>query len=176
MINKQLIRPESIVVIGGSNDITKPGGKVIKNLIEHNYQGRLYIVNPKEVEVQGVKCYHDVSQLPFVDLAIIAIAAKYCPSTVEILAQQKNTRAFIIFSAGFSEEGEEGKLLEQKIVDSVNKVNGCLIGPNCIGVLNQFHTSVFTTPIPKLDPKGVDFISGSGSTAVFIIESGIPKG
>jgi len=176
MINKQLIRPESIVVIGGSNDITKPGGKVIKNLIEHNYQGRLYIVNPKEVEVQGVKCYHDVSQLPFVDLAIIAIAAKYCPSTVEILAQQKNTRAFIIISAGFSEEGEEGKLLEQKIVDSVNKVNGCLIGPNCIGVLNQFHTSVFTTPIPKLDPKGVDFISGSGSTAVFIIESGIPKG
>jgi len=176
MINKQLIRPESIVVIGGSNDITKPGGKVIKNLIEHNYQGRLYIVNHKEVEVQGVKCYHDVSQLPFVDLAIIAIAAKYCPSTVEILAQQKNTRAFIIISAGFSEEGEEGKLLEQKIVDSVNKVNGCLIGPNCIGVLNQFHTSVFTTPIPKLDPKGVDFISGSGSTAVFIIESGIPKG
>jgi len=176
MINQQLINPASIVIIGGSNDTTKPGGKVLKNLIDQKFSGKLYVTNPKESEIQGIKCYQNANDLPECDLAILAIAAKYCPETVDLLAQTKNTRAFIILSAGFHEESEEGARLEQKIVDTINSVNGCLIGPNCIGVMNPHHTSVFTTPIPRLDPKGVDFISGSGATAVFIMESGIPNG
>lgn len=176
MINQQLIQPKSIVVIGGSNDTTKPGGKVLKNLIDHHFEGSLYVTNPKETEIQGIKCYQNPNDLPECDLAILAIAAKYCPETVELLAHQKNTRAFIILSAGFHEESEAGAILEQRIVDTINSVNGCLIGPNCIGVMNPHHTSVFTTPIPRLDPNGVDFISGSGATAVFIMESGIPNG
>ena len=176
MINQQLINPRSIVVIGGSNDITKPGGKVLKNLIDHQFSGQLYVTNPKETEIQGIRCYQDINGLPDCDLAILAIAARFCPETVELLADQKNTRAFIILSAGFHEESEAGAVLEQKIVDTINRVNGCLIGPNCIGVMNPHHTSVFTTPIPKLDPKGVDFISGSGATAVFIMESAMPNG
>jgi acetyltransferase len=176
MINQQLIHPKSIVVIGGSNDTTKPGGKVLKNLIDNNFDGKLYVTNPKETEIQGIKCYQQLDELPECDLAILAIAAKYCPDTVEFLAKNRNTRAFIILSAGFHEESEEGAVLEQKIVDTINGVNGCLIGPNCIGVMNPHHTSVFTTPIPKLDPQGVDFISGSGATAVFIMESGMPNG
>ncbi len=178
MINKELIDPKSIVVVGGSNDIQKPGGKVLKNLIDGNFKGDLYVTNPKEILVQGIKCYQTPAELPNVDLAIIAIAAKYVPVTVEMLTQLKNTKAFIILSAGFSEvEGnEEGKIFEKEIVESINNVNGVLIGPNCIGILNQNHASVFTEPIPKLDPKGIDFISGSGATAVFIMESAIPKG
>lgn len=176
MINKQLLNPQSIAVIGASNEIRKTGGKVLKNLIDGNFKGKLYVVNPKEEQVQGITSYKDVAQLPQTDLAILAIAAKYCPETVEILVKEKQTRAFIILSAGFHEESEEGAKLEQKIVDTINSVNGSLIGPNCIGVLNPNYNGVFTTPIPKLDPKGVDFISGSGATAVFIMESGIPKG
>lgn len=176
MINQQLINPRSIVVIGGSNDTTKPGGKVLKNLLEHHFSGDVYVTNPKEDEIQGVKCYRNPEDLPDCDLAILAIAAKFCPDTVELLARKKNTRAFIILSAGFHEESEAGALLEQRIVDTINSVNGCLIGPNCIGVMNHHHTSVFTTPIPRLDPKGIDFISGSGATAVFIMESAMPKG
>ncbi len=176
MINQQLINPKSIVVIGGSNDVTKPGGKVLKNLIDHKFQGQIYVTNPKETEVQGIRCYQDPSQLPDVDLAILAIAAKYCPATVEILAHTKKTRAFIIFSAGFHEESEEGALLEKQIVDTINSVGGCLIGPNCIGMMNHNHTSVFSLPIPRMEPQGVDFISGSGATAVFIMESGMSNG
>lgn len=176
MINQQLINPRSIVVIGGSNDTTKPGGKVLKNLIDHNFPGKLYVTNPKEDEIQGIKCYRNPNDLPEVDLAILAIAARFCPATVDLLAKQKNTRAFIILSAGFHEESEAGAALEREIVDTINSVNGCLIGPNCIGVMNHHHTSVFTTPIPKLDPKGVDFISGSGATAVFIMEAAMTKG
>jgi acetyltransferase len=176
MITNQLINPASIVIVGGSNDTAKPGGKVLKNLIDNHFGRKLYVVNPKEDIIQGITCHKSVDELPECDLAILAIAAKYCPETVEKLARDKQTRAFIILSAGFHEESEEGAVLEEKIVATVNQYNACLIGPNCIGMMNHHHTSVFTTPIPKLDPKGVDFISGSGATAVFIMEASIPKG
>lgn len=176
MVNKELIDPKSIVVVGGSNDTTKPGGKILKNLIDHHFEGQLYVSNPKETEVQGIKSYRNLDDLPQVDLAILAIAAKYSLQTVETLANKKGTRAFVIISAGFSEESKEGKLLEQKIVEVVNSVKGALIGPNCVGVLTPNHASIFTQPIPKLKPDGIDFISGSGATAVFIMESAIPKG
>jgi acetyltransferase len=95
---------------------------------------------------------------------------------VDYLASEKNVRAFIIISAGFSEETHEGALLEQRILDTCEKYGCALIGPNCIGLLTHFHHSVFTKPIPHLNPKGVDFISGSGATAVFILESAVTKG
>lgn len=176
MVNKQLIDPKSIVVVGASNDVSKPGGKIVKNIIDGNYQGKLMVVNPKETEIQGIKCHNSVADLPETDLAILAIAAKFCPETVEILAKQKNTKAFIILSAGFSEESEAGAVLEAQIVNTINETGGVLIGPNCTGVLTPKHHSIFTLPIPKLDAKGCDFISGSGATACFIMEAGIPKG
>jgi acetate---CoA ligase (ADP-forming) len=176
MITKQLLSPKSIVVVGGSNDTSKPGGAVLRNLIENKFSGNLYVTNLKESEVQGIKSFSDPSLLPDTDLAIIAIAAKNIPETVELLTKQKNTKAFIILSAGFSEESAEGKVLEQKIVATIDAVGGSLIGPNCIGVLTPDYAGVFTKPIPKLEPHGCDFISGSGATACFIMEAGIPKG
>lgn len=176
MIHDAILNPRSIVVAGGSNDVQKPGGAVLRNLIEGGYKGRLYVTNPKEAEVQGIKSYQDPADLPEVDLAIMAIAAKYIPDTVKMLTEQKNTRGFIILSAGFSEEGPAGKILESQVVDYVNKVNGSLIGPNCVGVLTPQYHGIFTKPIPRLDPSGCDFISGSGATACFIMEAGIPKG
>ncbi|MBL7960521.1 acetate--CoA ligase family protein [bacterium] len=176
MMNLQLLHPKSIVVVGGSNDIHKPGGKVLKNLIDGKFSGKLYVTNPKEKSIQGISCHTDIRDLPDVDLAIIAIAAKFVPDAVKILTQNKNTRAFIVLSAGFSEVGQEGKQLEDEVVRIVESVGGVLIGPNSIGVLTPHYHGVFTQPIPKLNPKGCDLISGSGATAVFILEAGIPKG
>ena len=176
MINKELLQPESIVVIGGSNNVHKPGGAVVRNLISGGYEGTLRVVNPKEDAVQGIKAFHDVKELPPTDLAILVVAAKYCPDYVKFLASEKNVRAFIIISAGFSEETHEGALLEQQILDTCEQYGCALIGPNCIGLLTRWHHSVFTKPIPQLNPKGVDFISGSGATAVFILESAVTKG
>jgi len=176
MINKQLLQPESIVVIGGSNNVHKPGGAVVRNLLSGGYEGTLRVVNPKEDEVQGIKAFHDVRELPPTDLAILVVAARYCPDYVELLAKEKQVRAFIIISAGFSEETHEGAELEQRILDTCEQYGCALIGPNCIGLLTRWHHSVFTRPIPHLSPKGVDFISGSGATAVFILESAVSKG
>lgn len=176
MVNEQLLNPRSICVIGASNNVQKTGGKVLYNILQNNFKGDVYAVNPKETDVQGVKTFSSVLELPECDLAILGIAAKYCPETVDILTTQKNTRAFIILSAGFSEENHEGALLEKQIVDSINKVNGSLIGPNCIGFMNPNYAGIFTTPIPKLSNKGCDFITGSGATAVFILEASVPRG
>ncbi|MCD4793121.1 MAG: acetate--CoA ligase family protein [Bacteroidales bacterium] len=176
MINQQLLNPKSIAVIGGSDDVRKPGGKILLNLIKGNFKGKLYVSNPKSDNVQGLKSYKDLNELPETDLAILAIPAKFCVDAVKILANDKNTKAFIIISAGFSETSEQGAIIEQEIVDIINSVNGVLIGPNGIGVLTPNYHGVFTSPIPKLDPQGVDFVSGSGATAVFIMELGIPNG
>ncbi len=176
MINPKLLDPKSIVVCGASSDIHKPGGKALKNLLESAFKGQVYAVNPKETEVQGVKCYAKVDDLPQVDCAILCIAAKFCAQTVDILAKEKGCRGFIIVSAGFSEESHEGAEIEKHIVDTINSVGGSLIGPNCTGFLNTNYSGCFDTPIPKLDPKGVDFITGSGATAVFIKEYGMSNG
>ena len=64
MINKQLINPASIVVIGGTNNTLKPGGALVRNLIHGKYKGELYVVNPHEDIVQGVKSYRDVKDIP----------------------------------------------------------------------------------------------------------------
>lgn len=99
MITTQLLRPESIVVVGASNNVHKPGGAILKNLINGGYQGELRAVNPKEKEVQGVPAFADVNDLPDTDLAVLAIPAVMCPDIVETLASKKQTRAFIILSA-----------------------------------------------------------------------------
>lgn len=176
MINNQLLHPESIVIIGGSNNKHKPGGAIVRNILQGGYKGVLRIVNPKEDEVQGIKAFNDCKVLPPTDLAILVVAAKYCPEYVEYLASEKGVKAFIIISAGFGEETKEGAEMENQILASCEKYGCALIGPNCIGLMNSWYHGVFTKPIPQLRTNGVDFISSSGATAVFILESAVSKG
>ena len=176
MVNRELISPKSIVVVGGSNNIHKPGGRLVRNLLDGNYKGDLYVVNAKETDVQGVRAYHDVADIPETELAIISIPSHSCLPVVTTLAREKGVKAFIIISAGFGEETHEGGELEEQILQVVNEAGASLIGPNCIGVMNTHYHGVFMQPIPEFHPEGVDFISSSGGTALFIIESALIKG
>ena len=177
MIRQELINPKSIVVVGASNNVQKPGGKILKNIIDHKYNGQLFVVNPGADIVQGIKSYPSVDELPDnIDLAILAIASHLCPDAVDILANKKGVKAFIIISAGFAEESKEGAMLEKRIVDTINSVNGSLIGPNCTGVFNTNYAGIFTTPIPEPNPQGCDFITASGATGVFIVDLCIVRG
>ncbi len=176
MINKELINPQSIVIVGGSNNVHKPGGRLVRNLLDGKYKGELYVVNAKETDVQGIKSYANVREVPDAELAIISIPGHACPEVVEVLAKQKNVRAFIIISAGFGEETIEGGILEDQILKIINESGASLIGPNCIGIMNVNYHGVFTQPIPEFHQDGVDFISSSGGTALFIMESALTKG
>ena len=175
-VTKQLVNPQSIVVVGASNDTAKPGGAILRNIIEGGFKGQLHVVNPKETEIQGIKCSKTVNELPQVDLAVIAIAAKYTEETVRVLTEEKGTKAFIIISAGFGEESHEGKELENRIVALIEKAGACLIGPNCTGIFTPYHHAIFSKPFPKSSPKGVDFITGSGATGCFIMDIGMQQG
>lgn len=177
MLNQQLINPRSILVAGGSNNLEKPGGNVLHNIIKNGYQGELCVLNPHQAVVQGLQACQTADGLPqVIDLAVIAIAAADCPSLIAQLANQHHTKAFIVVSAGFSELNEHGAQLEQEMKAIVDSVDGCLIGPNCIGVITPCHSSVFTTPTPKPMPGGVDMITASGAMAVFTMEAGLEKG
>ncbi len=176
MITQQLISPKSIVVVGGSEDTTKPGGSALKNLINNKYSGKIYVVNPKAQNVQQQETYASIDQLPQVDCAILAIPAHMCPGAVEELCANKGCKAIIIFSAGFNEDGPEGAAFEKAIVATVNKYGASLIGPNCIGVITNNYTGVFTQPTSNVSKDGVDIISGSGATVVFIMEAAIKHG
>lgn len=176
MINQGLINPQSIIVVGASNNVHKPGGRLMRNLLDGKYRGTLYAVNAKETDVQGVKSFPTVDDVPEADLAIIAIPAPSCPDVIEVLANKKNVKAFILISAGFGEETKEGGELEERILRTVNNAGASLIGPNCIGVMNTNYHGVFTLPVPEFHSDGVDFISSSGGTALFIMESALTKG
>lgn len=176
MINLELVNPKSIVIVGGSNNIEKPGGKVLKNILDNSFKGDLFVINPKNDQVQGIKSYKNISELPKIDLAIFSIPAKFINNSVKELIENHSTKSFIVLSAGFSEVSEEGKQLEQELIDIVTTNNASLIGPNCMGVLTPNYSGSFGGPIPKLDKKGADFASGSGATAAFILENGITMG
>lgn len=176
MINKELINPKSIVVVGGSNNIHKPGGRIVRNLLEGGYSGALRVVNANGEAIQDQDTYRSVQEIPMTELAIIAIPSRSCPEVVEVLVREKGVKAFIIISAGFGEETPEGAELEERILAIVNEERASLLGPNCIGLMNTHYHGVFTQPIPEFHPDGVDFISSSGGTALFIIESALSKG
>lgn len=176
MINRALLQPESIVVVGASNQLSKPGGRLLSNLIQHHTESRLYVVNPHEHAVQGIEAQTSIADLPTVDLAFLAIPAEACVRAVEQLAAEKQCRAFVVLSAGFSETDEAGKQLEHELCAVAARYEASLIGPNCIGLITPQYAGVFTRPVPRLSAHGIDFISGSGATAVFTMEAGMPKG
>jgi acyl-CoA synthetase (NDP forming) len=170
MINSALINPKSIAVIGASNHMDKPGGRLVFNLKEYGYKGLIFPVNPKEQEICGLQAYHSVQDLPDTDMAVLAVSAAACVESAEYLAEHKSTTAIVIVAAGFAETGTEGKELEERLKILAQRKNITILGPNCIGVLNQKYKAVFITPPPAIYPDGVDFVSASGALAVFIFD------
>ena len=176
MIRKELISPRSIAVIGASEDVHKPGGALLANLLRSSFNGDIYVVNPKADTVQGIKSYHKAEDLPDVDLGILAIPAHLCEEAVRILCEDKHCGAIIIISAGFGENSAEGAQIEKNIIKIVRDHNASMIGPNCVGVMTPYYTGMFSQPVPKLDKMGIDFLSGSGATIVFILEAAMQLG
>lgn len=169
MITRQLISPASIAVIGGSNDMSKPGGSVLKNLLENKFEGEIYVVNNQDESVLGLNTYKEVTDLPDVDCAILALPARDVPDAVNILTARKGCKAVIVFSAGFTEYGAAGKAMEKEIVDLADRNAAALIGPNCIGIATDKYSGIFTMP-NNISEDGVTIVSASGATVVFIME------
>lgn len=174
MIHNSLFNPQSIVVVGGSDNTAKPGGKILENLIQGKFP-HLYVLNPKGGATQGVPTFTRIEDLPSVDLAILAIAASDCLQSIKELSG-KGVKSYIIISAGFGEFDANGKMLEEELFQFAMDNELSILGPNCIGIITEHYKGAFTLPIPKYNRQGIEFVSSSGSTAVFTMEAGIKMG
>ncbi|MDD5510364.1 MAG: CoA-binding protein [Dehalococcoidales bacterium] len=151
---KLLFYPRNIAVIGASNTVGKLGYNVFKNLIIHNYQGRLYAVNPGVEYVQGIKAYKDIGDIDDeIDTAIIIVPAKSTPGVIKKCCR-KGVKFVINEAAGFSEIGQEGFAIEQEIVQALRNSSTRMVGPNCSGLINTHHNMVQSLGIVGLLRKG----------------------
>ena len=132
----RLINPRAIAVVGASSDLTRIGGQPLKLLSEYGYQGKVYPVNPRHKQINGLDCHPDVASVPKpCDVALVALAA---PRVPEVIAQcgAAGIPYAIVLSAGFSETGADGTALQQDLIAAARAGGVRLIGPNCLGALN----------------------------------------
>jgi len=133
---RKLFYPESIAVIGATSAEGKLGYNVFRNLLFHKFSGKLYPINPKSDEVQGVKAYRNITEVPGpVDLAIVLVPAAAAIAAIEDCCR-KGVKIIVVETAGFAETGEDGKAAQERIREII-RAHGCrLLGPNCSGVIN----------------------------------------
>ena len=162
----RLLAPESIAIVGVSQDFNKLNGRPMKFLLEKGYEGKIYPVNPKYQEVGGWPCFASIDALPDdVDLGIVAVPARMVVETLEAFGK-KGVPAAIVFSSGFGEMGEEGRALEQQAVETAARYGVRLCGPNTLGLINAFENvyATFTQyGMGETRPGPVGFVTQSGA-------------
>ena len=169
---RPIFYPESIAILGASNNPAKFGGSFLKTTLSHGYKGKIYPVNPKGGIIQGLTGYTSVENIPYeVDFAVITIPSPAVPDAVEACVK-KGIKCAQILSSGFKESGKEGKDAEERILRTAKKGGLKLIGPNCFGV---YSPEVGLTLLPggnfPTESGPVGFISQSGGGACDLVYS-----
>jgi acetyltransferase len=164
--------PKSIAVIGASERVDSVGYAVLYNIVQSGFNGTVYPVNVNRDFVQNIKAYKSITLIKEeVDLAVIAIPAKFVLTSVKE-AVEKKVKAVIIITAGFKEIGEEGKKVEEEIKRIVKENNIRLIGPNCLGVINTDEkvklNATFGNAMP--DNGEIAFLSQSGALCTAVLD------
>ena len=166
----KIFNPKSVAVIGASDEQGSLGYALLRNLVESEYNGKVYPVNVNKRKILGLDSYQSVDQIPeLVDLAVIATPAKTVP---EILEQcgQAGILGVIIVSAGFKEIGLEGKALEEKILEIKRAYNLRIVGPNCLGVIRPSIGLNATFANKKPLQGNIAFVSQSGALGTAILD------
>ena len=157
----KILMPESVAVIGASTDPFKWGYMLLNAIKQSGFEGSIYPVNPKAEEIQGLKCYASVRDVPGdVDMALVVVPARFVPGVFDDL-KAKGTKGAVVITSGFSEAGEEGRQMIRQILETANG-HTRFIGPNCMGV---------TSSAAKLSALMIPFLHESGEVA-FISQSG----
>jgi acetyltransferase len=170
------IAPASIAIVGASNDMKKPGGTIVSNLLSKGYAGELFLINPKSSRIQNRPALTSIGDLPSApDLAYIAIPARFVAQALMELSRL-DVRRVIVLSAGFAEIDEDGRREEQRLRMIADGHNMFLLGPNCLGLMSPVHAGKFAGLLPEMRLDGIDFISGSGATVDVLAEQAVRRG
>jgi acetyl coenzyme A synthetase (ADP forming)-like protein len=158
-------RPTSVAVVGASRDPSGIGRRVLDSLLRNEFRGTVYPVNPKAGEIEGLRAYASVRDLPGpVDLAVVAVPREAVLGVADDCAA-RGVRALVVITAGFAEAGAGGAALQKRLVEKVRAAGMRLIGPNCLGLLSTDPTvrlnAIF---VPASPPRGtVSMSSDSGA-------------
>ncbi len=165
---KYLLYPGSVAVAGASASPEKFGHRVLFNIINKGFKGRVYQVNPREKEVLGLESFPNVCDIPgAVDLCVITVPTAGVKSVIEDCVR-KGVRAAIVITSGFSEVGAEGAALEAEIAALARRAGLALVGPNCVGMIST-HRSLYCHMMPVYPFKGsIAVVAQSGSVADII--------
>lgn len=174
---------KSVAVIGASNDEGKAGYQILRNLIDLDYDGNVYPVNPKLDEIFGIKCYPSLKDIDApVDLILVSVPAPAVPSIFTEAKERGDVKAAVILASGFSETRIPERIkLEEDVVRIAKESNIRVIGPNCVGVMNTQNRldTTFAAGIKKI-PGSMSLISQSGSLgasiAAFSVNQAVPVG
>lgn len=167
-----IMNPRSIAVVGATNRPGSVGLAVFRNILTGGFQGVVYPVNPKQKSVQSVKAYPKLADIPDeVDLAVVIVPAGIVCSILEE-AGQKRVKGAIVITAGFKEVGGEGIELENRLKEVIAKYDIRMVGPNCLGVINNNENvrmnASFATKMPKAG--NIAFISQSGALCTAVLD------
>ncbi len=159
-----LLRPKSIAVVGASDSEGKIGYTVVKNLLESGYEGDIYPINPKGGEIQGLKAYASVLDVPGdIDAAAMVVPAKFIPDVARECGQ-KGVRGLIVIASGFSEVGRDD--LETEVVEIAHEFGMRVLGPNIVGILsNSDKCNASFAPFLPLEGKAA-LVSQSGALLI----------
>jgi len=175
-----LLNAKSIAIIGASRDQNKLSGRLLSYIINHGYSGKIYPVNPKEVEIQGLQCYPSIEDVPGpVDLACLMVPAAAIPETLDRCGKC-GAKAAIIGASGFAEIGEEGEKIQKGLVDIARRWEMRIAGPNSIGICN-FVNNIFASfsmslDFPKIVVGNISFVSQSGAMGGSMLSRGWERG
>ncbi len=162
--------PQSVAVVGASGSPGKIGNVIIKNIINCGYPGKIFPVNPKEAEIEGLICYPSVDRIPEPpELAVLSIPAARSLETAEICGKS-GVKNLVVITAGFKEIGKEGLELERKLLDTCRKYNMKMLGPNCVGLMDT-HAPINASFAAGFPLQGeIAFISQSGAMVLSILD------
>lgn len=164
MLLDHILKPRAVAVVGASTRPHTIGNDLLKRLLEYGFKGHIYPVNPKGGEIEGLRAYTSVNELPDgVDLAVIVVNAKFVLSTVDECAA-RGIKGLVVISAGFKETGAEGRELEEALAAKVRANGMRMVGPNCLGVVN-------TNPNVRLDACFAESLPVAGDIG-FVSQSG----
>jgi acetyltransferase len=166
-----LLKPQSIAVVGASRKPGSIGRQILHQLIEFEYRGMLFPVNPQADFVHSMKAYPSVSSISDqVDLAIIVVPREAVPAVVDDCGK-KGVKGLVVITAGFSETGEEGRRMEAELGERIRRYGMRMIGPNCMGLINTDPAvHMDSTFAPTLPLSGrIAFMSQSGALGVAIL-------
>lgn len=168
--HKKILSPQTIAVIGASQDPSKIGSRILTNITEGGFTGQVYPVNLTAKTIQGYRTYPSVADIPTtVDHAVVAIPAKGVPAVLDQCGK-KGISEVTVISAGFKESGQEGEQLERELATIAHTYSISLFGPNCLGFINMEHSLNATFSAASAKPGNLILFSQSGAFGTAILD------